>query len=158
MQTEIELFFGDGSYLFALKMAQIVAIEDKCGPIGEVFSRLLKGRYINAAGEGIGLPTEAAFRHIDLIEVIRQGLIGGGRGLVDGESVLVDSLKANKLVEIYVHGRPLAEAWSIATAVMSALIEGYEPVDEAQKKSLKQAARQEKRSASTGGKSSQTAQ
>lgn len=153
MQTHIDLFFGDGEFTFQLKIPQIVAVEDKCGPIGEVFARLLKGRYVGPGGP-IGISGEAAFKHADLVEIIRQGLIGGGKGLVDGEPVIVDSLKANKLIEVYVHGRPLTEAWAIATAVLSALIEGYEPVDETQKKTSKPVAGAAKPPASTGVKSS----
>lgn len=157
MQTHIELFFGDGAYEFALKLPQIVAIEDKCGPIGETFARLLKGRYVGASGP-IGIPGEAAFKHTDLVEIVRQGLIGGGKGLVDGQPVEVTTLTANKLIEVYVHARPLSESWAIAVAVLSALIEGYEPVDEIQKKTLKPAAKPARRSASTGVKSSPIAQ
>lgn len=157
MKTEIDLLFADGSYLFALKLPQICAIEDKCGPIGEVYGRLLKGRYVSPGVDGIGLPAEAAFRHADLVEVIRQGLIGGGNGTVDGQPVLVDSIKANRLVELYVNTRPLTEAWAFATAILSALIEGYEPVDEAQKKTSHRAEKADGPKGSTGARSSRTA-
>ncbi|AYJ87671.1 gene transfer agent family protein [Sphingomonas paeninsulae] len=81
MQTHIDLLFGDGEYTFKLGLRQILAIEEKCGPIGEVFARLLKGRYVgNVDGSGIGLASEGAFRVDDIMETIRQGLIGGGAG------------------------------------------------------------------------------
>lgn len=126
MQTEIELFFGDGAYSFRLGLRQIVAIEEKCGPIGEVYSRLLQGRY--AANDAtFGAPAEGAYRIHDLIEVIRQGLIGGGKGMVDGVEVAVTPLTANKLIDAYVLGQPLKSAWDFAVSIMTALYEGYEP-------------------------------
>lgn len=157
MQTHIDLFFGDGDYTFALKLPQIIAIEDKCGPIGEVFARLLKGRYVTADGP-IGISTEAAYRHADLVEIVRQGLIGGGTGIVDGQAVEVTSVKANQLVAAYVLGIPLTKTWDLATAVLSALIEGYEPVGDDQKKSSTNGRSKAGRGGSTGPKSSQTAQ
>lgn len=158
MQTHIDLFFGDGEYTFALKLPQIIAIEDKCGPIGEVYSRLLKGRYIGVAS--VGDASQAAFKHADLVEVVRQGLIGGGKGMVDGQPVEVTSLKANRLIESYVLGRPLREAWDIAATALLALIEGYEPVDDVQKKSMptSDAPLKARRSRSTGASSSPTVQ
>lgn len=154
MQTEIDLLFGDGSYLFRLGLRQIVAVEDKCGPIGEVFARLLKGRYVGSdSGFGIGLPSEGAFKVHDVHEVIRQGLIGGASGEVDGEPVVVTPVTANRLVATYVEGRPLREAWDIATAIMSACIEGYTPPEAAPVVDDKKKA---PRKRSTGAKSSPT--
>lgn len=128
-QTDITLAFGDGEYRFKLGLSQIAAVEDKCGPIGEVFSRLLKGRYL-VNGQPVGSTAEAAFKVADVIEVCRQALIGGGTGLIDGQTVKVDPLKANSLVSIYVADRPLAEGWSLAVAVMTAMMEGYTPPKE----------------------------
>lgn len=128
MQTHIDLKFADGTYTFKLGLAQINELETKCGTgIGAIYARLLKGRYRAQDGEEFGLPLEAEFRNIDLVETIRQGLIGGGRGEVDGQSVVVTTIRANELVERYVVDRPRLEAWETATAVLSALIEGYEP-------------------------------
>lgn len=131
-QNHIELHFGDGDYLFRLNLAGINAIQDKCGSgIGAVWQRLAASRfnYVKDDGErvGFGVAEAAAFKIEDIIEPIRQGLIGGGMGTVDGSAVTVTPLLANKLVQTYVIDRPLSEAWSVAFAVMSALIEGYDP-------------------------------
>ena len=131
-QNHIELHFGDGDYLFRLNLAGINAIQDKCGAgIGAVWQRLAASRfnYVNDNDEqiGFGVAEAAAFKIEDIIEPIRQGLIGGGMGTVDGAPVTVTPLLANKLVQTYVIDRPLSEAWSVAFAVMSALIEGYDP-------------------------------
>lgn len=128
MQTAIDLHFGDGTYTFRLGLAQIKVLQDKCGVgIGALYSRLLRGRYL-AEGASIGVTTEAEFRVEDIVEVIRQGLIGGGKGEVDGQSVEVNPMVANRLVAAYVFPeRPLKEGWNVAAAIMMACIEGYEP-------------------------------
>lgn len=132
-QNHIELHFGDGDYLFRLNLAGIQAVQDKCGGdgIGAVWRRLAASRfnYVKDNGEqvGFGVAEAAAFKIEDIIEPIRQGLIGGGMGMVDGAAVTVTPLLANKLVQTYVIERPLSESWAIAFAVMSALIEGYDP-------------------------------
>lgn len=138
MQTGIELEFGDGRYFFFLGLAQIIAIQDRCGGgIGAVYRRLAKGRYMMAGGANVGLPEEADFAIHDIIEPIRQGLIGGGRGEVDGLPVDVGPVIANKLIETYVTGagrQPLKEAWTVAFAVMAANMHGYEAAADAAKK------------------------
>jgi hypothetical protein len=127
MRTDIELEFADGSYLFALKLPQIVELQRVCGAgIFAIYGRVLKGRYV-MAGKEFGAPHEAeAFLH-DIYETIRQGLIGGGKGRVNGEDVAVSPGRAKELLETYVHPQPLKDAWSIAATILSAKIEGYEP-------------------------------
>jgi len=138
MQTEISLAFADGEYLFRLPIKRIVEIEAKAGPIDAVRHRLLHG--------GFGIQ--------DVVEVIRQGLIGGGKGMVSGVPVEVSALKANSLIDGYVDGRPLAETAITARAIIMALYVGYEPAIEAQKKSPPPKTRRKR---STGASSSTTA-
>lgn len=127
-QNHIELHFGDGAYLFRLNLAGINAIQDKCGSgIGAVWQRLSASRLNYLTGDDIGISDAAAFKIEDIIEPIRQGLIGGKEGVVDGVPVVVTPMIANRLVETYVLGQPLSAGWSVAYAVMSALIEGYDP-------------------------------
>lgn len=127
VQTSIDLAFADGEYTFRLGLAQIKLLQDKCGcGIGALYARVLRGRYL-VDNVNVGITGEADFRIEDLHETIRQGLIGGGAGLVDGEVVAVTSIKASALVEGYVIGRPLKESWNLAAAVLMALVEGYEP-------------------------------
>ncbi|PTQ13730.1 hypothetical protein CLG96_00140 [Sphingomonas oleivorans] len=130
--TEIELEFADGDYLFALRIPQLAELQEKCkAGIFTIYGRVLKGRYV-FEGEIVGLAHEAdAYSH-DLYETIRLGLIGGGRGLVDGQAVKVGPQEARRLMERYVHPAPLREAWSIAAAILSAKIEGYAPPKKAE--------------------------
>jgi hypothetical protein len=54
----------------------------------------------------------AEFYALDIIETIRHGLIGGGKGVVNGEEVKVTPAAiATKLVDTYVLGRPLKPNW-----------------------------------------------
>lgn len=132
-QTSIDLPFADGIYSFRLGLAQIAELQAKCGVgIGGLYARLLRGRYVIDT-VSLGLTTEAEFHLADVIEPIRQGLIGGRRGEVDGASVEVTSIVAARLVENYLCARdgslqvPLREAWNLAVAIIAALIEGYTP-------------------------------
>jgi hypothetical protein len=139
MQTSIILPFADGQYLFRLPIKRIVEIEAKAGPIDLVRHRLLGG----------------GFSIHDIVETIRQGLIGGGKGEVNGAEVKVSDLKANSLIENYVEDRPLADSHIIARAIIGALYVGYTPEDE-QKKSPVKPASKRNRSGSTGASSSTT--
>lgn len=133
MRTSIDLPFADGTYSFRLGLAQVAELQAKCGiGIGGLYARLLRGRYVIDT-MSLGLTTEAEFHLADVIEPIRQGLIGGKHGEAGGQAVEVTSIVAARLVENYLCARdgtllvPLREAWNLAVAVMAALIEGYEP-------------------------------
>lgn len=134
MQTWIDLKFADGEYTFKLGLAQISEIEKKCdGGIGAIYARILRGRY--GLGTDDILPTEADYKFGELVEVIRQGLIGGGAGKVDGKDVTVSPIRANDLVNAYVIGvgdtrQALKTAWALAASILAALIEGYTPPGE----------------------------
>lgn len=122
MQTAINLAFGDGEYVFKLPIKRIVEIEAKAGPIDGVRHRLMHG--------GFGVQ--------DVVEIIRQGLIGGGKGMVSGVETAVSALKANSLIDAYVDGQPLAEIAITARAIIMALYVGYEPALDAQKKARRE--------------------
>jgi hypothetical protein len=124
--TSLELEFADGAYTFKLTMAGINEIQTKCGAgIGKVWQRLAASR-LNFMGEDIGVANNAEFHVADIVEVIRQGLIGGKEGVVDGQTVIVTAGLANRLVENYVLAEPLQKSWSLAYAIIGALIEGYD--------------------------------
>ena len=125
--TALELKFGDGDYLFDLKLPQLAELQEKrdCG-IFKLYGRVLKGRY-SIGDEIVALTNEGEAYDEDLFETIRLGLIGGGRGRVNGKEVEVTALTARTLVERYCHPAPLRESWSIAAAVLGARIEGYDP-------------------------------
>lgn len=123
----IDLFFGDGSYTFRLGLAQINEIERKCGFLGDVFSRLLKGVYHAEDANFIHDNRDGAWGINDIIEPIRQGLIGGGAGVVDGLEVKVTPHRANQLIDAYVLAQPLGEGWKVALSVLTACIVGFDP-------------------------------
>lgn len=126
MANSIELAFGDGEYLFALPLERIDELQRKTGAgIGALFARVVKGA--NRIGDDVVLaPGSAEFYALDLIETIRQGLIGGGRGVVDGKELSVTPVLAQRLVANYVLNRPLAEAWELAVSILGAVIVGYD--------------------------------
>jgi len=123
----IDLEFGDGEYTCALPLPQIAELQRKCGiGIGGLFARVLKG--CNRVGDQIVLvPGQAEFYALDIIETIRHALIGGGKGTVNGEEVKVTPIIANRLVDTYVHGRPLSASWSMAASILGAVVVGYDP-------------------------------
>lgn len=131
MQTWIDLRFADGEYSFRLGLAQISEIERRCDAgIGAIFARTSKGRYGFADGEIV--PEAAEYRFGELVEVIRQALIGGNAGIVDGNEVKVSSLRAGELIDRYVlavtdQRMILTEVWKLAYSILHALMHGYTP-------------------------------
>lgn len=126
-QTEIELEFGDGAYLFALKLPQLAELQRTCDAgVFAIYGRIARGRYL-LNGEPHGVPHECEAYVLDVYETIRLGLIGGAKGFVNGQAVEVTPLRARELVETYIHPAPLKEAWDLAAVILMAKIEGYEP-------------------------------
>ncbi|EHJ62828.1 gene transfer agent family protein [Novosphingobium pentaromativorans] len=138
MQTHRDIPFGDGDYTFRLGMAQIIAIEEKCNArIGAIYAHVMDGRY-QKDGVSFGYGLQANFGLREVMEICRQGLIGGGAGFVDGRDIKVTDHLATHLVRTYLEpdsGNPLTKAWDLAEVIMSACVNGYEPAQaEAQKK------------------------
>lgn len=129
--TWIELPFANGKYVFKLGVGQIAELETKCDAgIGRIYARTRAGRYGFEPGEA--LPEQGDYRWPELVEIIRQGLIGGGTGMVDGVAVTVHAPRANELVDRYLlqatdQRMALTHVWALAYAVLHALIEGYDP-------------------------------
>lgn len=156
--TEIELKVADGDYLFALRLPQLAALQDarKAG-IFAIYARVLKGRYMFGEQTFENVLEAEAFSD-DIYETIRLGLIGGGKGTVDGVAVEVTALKARAILEQYIHPAPLREAWAIAAAVLGAKIEGYDPGPKAEPASAPARSRKRgSRKASTPSAPSSTA-
>lgn len=156
-RNTIELEFGDGQYLFALPLAQINELQRKtdCG-IGKLYARVLKG-CVQMGAEFVLVPGQAEFFALDLVETVRHGLIGGGKGTVNDEEIKVTPLIANRLVDTYVLGAPFKDSWSVAATVLGVCIQGYDPP----KKDAPAAERAKPKSrtaGSTSRKRSQTAQ
>jgi hypothetical protein len=135
VQTEVDLPCFDGIYTFRLGLAQIRELESKCDAgIGAIYARTLRGRY--GLGDSEIMATEGDYRFSELIEVLRQGLIGGKHGYVDGVDILVSAPRAVELIQNYVlDGQDrmvMRQTWALAAAVLSALIEGYTPPKKAE--------------------------
>jgi hypothetical protein len=100
-KTEIAAFFGDASYAFKLTPALIPELEHKTGTgIGGLSKRLVANE----------------FKHADISEVIRLGLIGGGMA----------PETAHRLVLAYAD-QPLASSYALAVSIMEALFFGVDP-------------------------------
>lgn len=127
MPNVIDLDFADGLYTFALPLARIDELQRKTGVgIGALFARVIKGCH-QVSGEIVMAPATAEFYALDLIETIRQGLIGGNHGLVDEAEIPVTPALADRLIKNYVLDRPLSDAWSLAASILGAVIVGYDP-------------------------------
>lgn len=131
MQTWCEIDFANGRYRAALGLEQIKEIERACDAgIGAIFARTSKGRYGFLEGEVF--PELAEYRFPELAEVIRQALIGGGSGSVDGAIVKVPDFRANELVQAYLFGindqrMTMTRIWALAYQILHALVNGYSP-------------------------------
>lgn len=130
-QTWIELPFADGKYIFKLGLAQIAEVE-RVGDagIGRIYARTRAGRFGFEPGEA--LPDNGEYRWLELVEIVRQGLIGGGAGFVNGAEVVVHAPRANDLVDRYLlrandERLAMTQVWALAYAILHALIEGYTP-------------------------------
>lgn len=89
-------FFGDGERQFLLTPELIVELERKTGAgIGSLCRRLFAGE----------------FKHAEITETIRLGLIGGG----------ASPKEADALVAAYALKRPFAEIFPLAVAILNAL-------------------------------------
>lgn len=128
-QNFIDLEFADGEYRFALGLEQIDELQLKCADsgIGEIYGRIIEGAVRGPDGTIVLQPMSAGFRAEDLFETIRLGLIGGGSGEVDEQSIKVDPRLARRLMKNYVYNRPMIEAWQIAASIMLAVVSGYSP-------------------------------
>ncbi len=133
MQNKIDIVFADGLYTFALPLARINELERKVAAgtgtpagIGSIFARVLKG-CARVGDDMVQAPALAEFYAIDLIETIRQGLIGGNHGVVNEQDITVSPALADRLITSYVMERPLTESWATAASVLATCIVGYEP-------------------------------
>lgn len=128
MANSIWLEFADGQYFFHLKNKRIDEVETKCqAGLGDIYARTLTGCYQDTDGEWVVMPTEARWKNAELVEVVRQGLIGGGKCVVDGDEKVVPDFRVNALIASYLEDRPRIELWKIAASVLHATMEGYEP-------------------------------
>ncbi len=151
MGRSIDLAFADGTYRFALGLGQIRELQTKCGAgLGEIYARVIQGRVPDeVASAGGGHPAFARYTLDDLYEAIRQGLIGGGAGIVDGVEVKVGALRANELVARYLEPMPITQWWDLAAAVLFATVEGYDDPNADKKKAAPRKPRKSAKAGST---------
>jgi len=155
LRTNITLEFADGEYEFRLTLAGIQELQEKSkADFGVIFGRLLAGRYTSTKGS-FGMPLEAKWNINDLVSVVRLGLIGGKRGIVDGQTIEVTPIIAQRLIQTYVIDHPLKHAWDLAAAIVWACVEGIEDNEHEVKK--KPARRRRKANGSTSPKRSEPA-
>lgn len=125
MQTHIDLAFADGVYRCALGIEQIHELQEKCkAGIGAIYARVLQGRVTDNIS--VGHPAYAAYHVDDLVETMRQALIGGGLAWVNDVEVKVGPLRANDLITRYFLPLPLMEQWNLAAAILHAKVDGYD--------------------------------
>jgi hypothetical protein len=128
MQAWIDLEFADGEYKFALPVPQINELQSKCGiGIGGLFRRVCSCISVNKDMQPVPVLANAEFYLADIMETIRQGLIGGGKAVVNGEEIQVTPAIANRLIANYVSDKPLLPNISIAASILSVCIVGYDP-------------------------------
>lgn len=111
---EVVLAWANGEYLFALRGAQIEALEHECiNPetgkkgvgIAEIFGRVMGNRWYRS----------------DVMNIIRLGLIGGGMGAVDAMRLVADyaeTVPMSSLTPGFGKDSPLTVAQAVLTASM----------------------------------------
>lgn len=126
-ESKIDIDFADGTYTFALPLPRIEEVQQKCGiGIGGLFARVLKG-FVEIGDEIFQDHNQAQFYALDIVEPIRQGLIGGNHGFVNGVDIAVSPALADRLIQNYVADRPLTDSWSLSASILAACIKGYTP-------------------------------
>ncbi|MCK8457033.1 hypothetical protein [Sphingomonas faeni] len=136
MNTDLTLDFAGGKFRFHLNDQQMWNLERGLGGpqslpqppllIGPAYARLLRGRFIRD-GEEIASPAHAEFSAVELSQIIRAGLIGGGGGDVGDEHISWDEYDVDSYMRCYVSPMPLVERWELALAIMGAAVEGITP-------------------------------
>lgn len=115
MQLNLTLDWADGSYDFRLTWPACAEIERKGNAgIQMIYERVMVGQAHLA----------------DVVEVIRQGLLGGSGGVVDEQAVECKPAVVDALIKRYVtgeEGRPFTESWNLAKAILHTFMVGYEP-------------------------------
>ena len=137
LNPEIDLEFGDGEYTFALRMPQLIELEEKCGyrdaqnnwrkrGAVAVYGDLLSGVRFDGDQMVVELVNGVASVG-DCREIIRLGLIGGAGGRVGSAPVTMTPVLARQLCDRYVDTRPAAEWLPIAFLALHGAMKGFEP-------------------------------
>lgn len=133
METALTTKFGDGTYRFWLPMPRVIAAEREIsGSILALFYDIAE-----ALGESVGgtivLAGSTDARLKSCHAVIRNALVGGNEGQVDGEIIAVGDTLARELVETYCYpARPAMHDIALAWEILRAAVYGIDAT--AQKK------------------------
>lgn len=93
--TSHTAYFGDASYTFNLPNELVAQLERKSGAgIGAIYQRVISSQ----------------FYAIDILEIIRLGLIGGGTA----------PIVAEQLIDAYARPRPIVESYLLAFDILDA--------------------------------------
>ncbi len=126
--TAVTLPFADGRYTFALPVARVFAIE-RTGEKRSIFTIYddLAGGLVPNESEGFSYAFGGSARMDEIRAVIREGLIGGREGIVDGETIVIGQADAVRLIEGYCYPhRPAAEDAETALFILDAAIRGVQ--------------------------------
>lgn len=136
MDTKVTLPFADGEYDFWLPMPRVVAAEREMArrdadgarnahSIFAVFHDI--GSHLGQIGDEPALIGPSPALLSDAHTIIRNALIGGNAGRVDGESISVPESLARELVEVYCYpARPAMHDLGLAWKVLKAAIYGID--------------------------------
>lgn len=137
MDTACTLPFADGEYRFWLPMPRVIAAEREMGAIDGDGVRRPKSIFavFHETGEHLGMIGDEAVLTgpspsllSEAHAVIRNALIGGGGGTVNGEAVIVNEASARELVSTYCYpARPAMHDLGLAWRVLRAAIYGIDP-------------------------------
>jgi hypothetical protein len=126
MSTAVILDFGPGRFRFHLPMKRILEVERECGnkSILAMYSELSEAIGLTRDTEEPVLVPQGTARILDVYHVIRCAAFGGGERQDGEKTVPVSAIDAKQLVDEYVDGRPYAESFPTAWAILRATIEG----------------------------------
>lgn len=126
MRTDVDIEFADGVYRFFLPLKPLIALEERFGSMAGFEGKLRQAIGLNEKGQPI-FAGGGEFEAAACREIIRSGLVGGGRALVDDGVIEVTPRLANGLLDQFVYpDRPMGEAAAVAWRVLAAAYYGHE--------------------------------
>lgn len=139
LDTHVILPFAGGKFRFHLTEDELFDLETgnlrdpmrrhKPIRVGEAYARLIAGRFV-IDGKDVGMAGRAEYSVVEMNEIIRAALQGGGGGVTDqGEEINWKEYDIHSWMRRYVYPMPLAERWDLALAALGARVEGRERVD-----------------------------
>lgn len=134
MDTGLTEVFGDGSYRLWLPMPRVVAIERETQTsILALFYNLGEHLGISMGETVLAGPSPATLRECQ--SVIRNALIGGNDGSVNGEAIAVGDSLGKELVDTYCYpARPAMHDVALAWRILKAAIYGVQLPESSKKK------------------------